>query len=65
MQQFLEPKQKNLLWKWELLHKHRVSTCEMGQQKLEHMAKILDDVAAIEQRPRLEGRSMSLVLMPK
>ena len=38
---------------------------ELGQQKLEHMAKILDDVAAIEQRPRLEGRSMSLVLMPK
>jgi len=46
-------------WGREMTH------VELGQQKLEHMAKILDDVAAIEQRPRLEGRSMSLVLMPK
>ena len=46
-------------WGREMTH------IELGQQKLEHMAKILDDVASIEQRPRLEGRSMSLVLMPK
>ena len=38
---------------------------ELGQQKLDLMAELLEDAATIEQRPRLEGRSMSMVLMPK
>jgi len=38
---------------------------ELGQQKLDLMAELLEDAGAIEQRPRLEGRSMSMVLMPK
>ena len=38
---------------------------ELGQQKLDLMAEVLEDAATIEQRPRLEGRSMSMVLMPK
>ena len=46
-------------WGREITH------IELGEQKLEHMAGILEDVAAIEQQPKLEGRSMSLVLMPK
>ncbi|MXX03255.1 MAG: translation initiation factor IF-3, partial [Gemmatimonadetes bacterium] len=46
-------------WGREMTH------VELGQRKLEHMAQILEDVGTIEQRPRLEGRSMSLVLMPR
>ena len=38
---------------------------ELGQQKLDLMAELLEDAGTIEQRPRLEGRSMSMVLMPK
>ena len=38
---------------------------ELGQQKLDLMAELLEDAGAIEQRARLEGRSMSMVLMPK
>ena len=38
---------------------------ELGQQKLDLMAEVLEDAATIEQRPRLEGRSMSMVLIPK
>ena len=38
---------------------------ELGQQKLALMAELLEDAGTIEQRPRLEGRSMSMVLMPK
>ena len=46
-------------WGREMTH------VELGQRKLEHMAKMLEDVGSIEQRPRLEGRSMSLVLIPR
>ena len=38
---------------------------ELGQQKLDLMAELLEDAGTIEQRPRVEGRSMSIVLMPK
>ena len=38
---------------------------ELGQQKLDLMAELLEDAGTIEKRPRLEGRSMSMVLMPK
>mgnify|MGYP001167738063 FL=1 len=38
---------------------------ELGQQKLDLMAALLEDAGTIEQRPRVEGRSMSMVLMPK
>ena len=38
---------------------------ELGQQKLDLMAELLEDAGTIEQRPRVEGRSMSMVLMPK
>ena len=38
---------------------------ELGQQKLDLMAELLEDAGTIEQTPRVEGRSMSMVLMPK
>ncbi len=46
-------------WGREMAH------IELGQQKLELMAELLADTGVLEQRPRLEGRSMSMVLMPK
>lgn len=46
-------------WGREMAH------LELGTQKLDRMAKSLTDVGVIEQTPKLEGRSMSIVLMPK
>lgn len=46
-------------WGREMAH------IELGQEKLVRMAQILDDVGVVEQKPKLEGRSMSLVMMPK
>ena len=46
-------------WGREMAH------IELGKEKLVRMASMLDDVSVVEQSPKLEGRSMSLVLMPK
>ena len=46
-------------WGREMAH------VELGQKKLEHMVALLEDCAALEQKPKLEGRNMSVVLMPK
>jgi translation initiation factor IF-3 len=46
-------------WGREMAH------LELGQEKLQRMARMLDDIGTIEQAPKLEGRSMSLVMMPK
>lgn len=46
-------------WGREMAH------MELGTQKLVRMAGLLEDVGSIEQHPKLEGRSMSVVLMPK
>ena len=45
-------------WGREMAH------VELGQQKLEHMTELLEDCATVEQKPKLEGRNMSVVLMP-
>ena len=45
-------------WGREMAH------VELGQKKLEHMTELLKDCSNVEQKPRLEGRNMSVVLMP-
>jgi translation initiation factor IF-3 len=37
----------------------------LGREVLNRFAVALDDISVIEQRPRLEGRSMSLILIQK
>jgi translation initiation factor IF-3 len=37
---------------------------DIGREMLEHMAEELRDVAAVEQRPLMEGRALSLLLAP-
>ena len=36
-----------------------------GQKTMEHFAQIVEDVAVIEKKPQLEGRSLYMVLAPK
>ena len=38
---------------------------ELGQEVLDRFAKECDDVATVEAKPRMDGRSMFLVLAPK
>jgi len=38
---------------------------ELGRKMLDTIAEKLADVAAVEQQPRLEGRSMSMMLIAK
>lgn len=38
---------------------------EIGQEVLDRFAKECDDVATVEAKPRMDGRSMFLVLAPK
>jgi translation initiation factor IF-3 len=42
-------------------HEH----AELGQQKLERLMLEMQDVAAIEQAPQMEGRMITMVLAPK
>lgn len=46
-------------WGREMAH------LELGRQRLDKMIKMLEDIGALEQAPKLEGRSMTLVMMPK
>jgi translation initiation factor IF-3 len=41
-----------------------ITHSELGRKVLEQLAKECEDVATIEQRPKMEGRSMFLVLAP-
>lgn len=38
---------------------------EIGREMLNGIAEELEDVAEVEQRPRMEGRSMLMILSPK
>jgi translation initiation factor IF-3 len=38
---------------------------EIGRQMLKRVAEELEDVAEVEQRPRMEGRSMLMILSPR
>lgn len=42
-------------------HAHR----ERGDEILQQVLKLVEDVAKVEQAPRMEGRSMSMVLAPR
>ncbi|MFB5662951.1 translation initiation factor IF-3 [Alteribacillus sp. HJP-4] len=42
-----------------------ITHSEIGKVVLERMAKECEDIASVEQRPKMEGRSMFLVLAPK
>jgi translation initiation factor IF-3 len=46
-------------WGREMAH------VELGQKKLEHMLELLEDCSIVEQKAKMEGRNMSMVLMPK
>lgn len=43
----------------EMLHK------ESGENILNRIAKELEDIGVVEQRPKLEGKSMSIMISPK
>ena len=43
----------------EIAHK------EMGTQMLEKVVKEIEDVGIIEQKPKLEGRNMTMIIAPK
>ncbi len=38
---------------------------EQGRSLLEHIVKLVQDIAVVEQMPRMEGRNMFLMLSPK
>lgn len=42
-----------------------ITHMEIGQSVLERLAKEVDHVSVIERRPKLEGRSMIMILAPK
>ncbi|SDZ54063.1 translation initiation factor IF-3 [Evansella caseinilytica] len=42
-----------------------ITHSEIGKEVLERLAKECDDIATVEQKPKMEGRSMFLVLAPK
>ncbi|GAK09717.1 translation initiation factor 3 [Geomicrobium sp. JCM 19038] len=42
-----------------------ITHSEIGRKVLERLATELTDVASIETRPKMEGRSMFLILAPK
>jgi len=42
-----------------------ITHTEYGQQALDRVAQELEDVAVIEARPKMEGRSMFMIVAPK
>ncbi len=42
-----------------------ITHSEIGQRVLERVAKEVDEIASVERRPKLEGRSMIMILSPK
>jgi translation initiation factor IF-3 len=43
----------------------QITHAEIGQRVLERMAKEVDELCVVERRPKLEGRSMIMILAPK
>lgn len=42
-----------------------ITHSELGKEVLERLAKECEDIATVETRPKMEGRSMFLILVPK
>jgi translation initiation factor IF-3 len=42
-----------------------ITHSEIGQQVLERVAAQCEDIAAVERKPKIEGRSMIMILTPK
>jgi translation initiation factor IF-3 len=42
-----------------------ITHSEIGQQVLERVAALCEDIAAVERKPKIEGRSMIMILTPK
>jgi translation initiation factor IF-3 len=42
-----------------------IAYADLGRNLMEHIKTSLNDLCAIEQQPRLEGRSMVMVVAPK
>lgn len=42
-----------------------IAHAEIGQRQLERMAAEVEELCVIERRPKLEGRSMIMILSPK
>jgi translation initiation factor IF-3 len=42
-----------------------MSHSELGAEVLEEFAALLSDVGQVEERPRIEGRNMTMLLAPR
>ncbi|GAA4704410.1 translation initiation factor IF-3 [Brevibacillus fulvus] len=42
-----------------------ITHSEIGQQVLERLAALCEDIATVERKPKIEGRSMIMILAPK
>ncbi len=42
-----------------------ITHSEIGQQVLERVATLCEDIATVERKPKIEGRSMIMILTPK
>lgn len=42
-----------------------ITHSEIGQQVLERLASLCEDIAIVERKPKIEGRSMIMILAPK
>ena len=42
-----------------------ITHSDIGQQVLERVATLCEDIATVERRPKIEGRSMIMILTPK
>lgn len=42
-----------------------ITHSEIGQQVLERVAQLSEDIATVERKPKIEGRSMIMILTPK
>ncbi len=38
---------------------------QLGRELLERMALVVQEIAAVEKNPKLEGRNMTMILSPK
>jgi translation initiation factor IF-3 len=42
-----------------------ITHSEIGQQVLERLASLCEDISTVERKPKIEGRSMIMILAPK
>jgi translation initiation factor IF-3 len=42
-----------------------ITHAEIGQQVLDRLASLCEDIAIVERKPKIEGRSMIMILAPK